>query len=144
MKSDKRNQLGSTARALANWKATGRTRGVEHLQAIIRFLAFNPLPPADGWADRLVQCRTGSGLSQKESAARIGVDQGTLERGEPESTGAFEGRTQGFVAEVEAASHKVTLPCQYSLAADSSNWLVLRAALLLSHFRFCTMKTVEQ
>jgi transcriptional regulator with XRE-family HTH domain len=75
------------------------------MPAIIRFLAYNPLPPADGWADRLVQCRTALGLSQRESAARIGVDQGTLarwERGEREPTGKFTARAFQFVNTVEA------------------------------------------
>jgi DNA-binding XRE family transcriptional regulator len=61
------------------------------MPAIIQFLGYNPLPPSNGWADRLVLCRLAMGLSQKESARRIGVDQGTLavwERGEREPNGA--------------------------------------------------------
>jgi transcriptional regulator with XRE-family HTH domain len=79
------------------------------MPAIIRFLGYNPLPPPDGWAERLVQYRTVLGLSQKESALRIGVDQCTLarwERGEREPTGAFEARPLTFVAEVEATSRR--------------------------------------
>jgi transcriptional regulator with XRE-family HTH domain len=57
------------------------------MPAIIRFLGYNPLPSAEGWGERLVQQRTIQGLSQKQSAAHMGVDQGTLarwERGERE------------------------------------------------------------
>ena len=68
----------------------------------------SPAAP-DGWDERLVQCRTILGLTQNESAARIGVDASTLarwERGEREPTGAFEARALTFVAEVEATSRR--------------------------------------
>jgi transcriptional regulator with XRE-family HTH domain len=54
--------------------------------------------------ERLVQCRTALGLSQKESARQLGVDAGTLarwERGEREPSGAFALRVQRFVAAAE-------------------------------------------
>jgi DNA-binding transcriptional regulator YiaG len=100
-------QLSVDKASTANWEGNRTKPGVEYMPAIIRFLGYNPLPPADGWAERLVQCRTILGLTQNESAARIGVDAGTLarwERGEREPTGAFEARALTFVAEVEATS----------------------------------------
>jgi transcriptional regulator with XRE-family HTH domain len=75
------------------------------MPAIIRFLGYNPLPPAQGWAGRLVQCRTALGLSQKDAAERIGVDQGTLakwERAEREPQGKFAARALRFLGMVEA------------------------------------------
>jgi site-specific DNA recombinase len=99
-------QLNVDKATITNWEG-GRTKpGVEYMPAIIRFLGYNPLASADDWASRLVQCRTVLGLSQKESAARLGVDQGTLarwERGEREPSGAFEVRALQFLAPVEAA-----------------------------------------
>jgi transcriptional regulator with XRE-family HTH domain len=80
-------QIGVDKASIANWETNQSKPGIRHMTAIIRFLGYNPLPPAKGWADRLVQCRTALGLSQKESAVRIGVDQATLarwERGERE------------------------------------------------------------
>jgi transcriptional regulator with XRE-family HTH domain len=62
--------------------------------------------PANGWADRLVQCRTVPGLSQRESAARIGVAPCTLarwERGEQEPAGRFATRALRVVAGIETA-----------------------------------------
>lgn len=62
------------------------------MPAIVRFLGYNPLPEANGWGERLVRQRTTLGLSQKEAASRLGVDQGTLvkwERGEREPKGRF-------------------------------------------------------
>jgi transcriptional regulator with XRE-family HTH domain len=100
-------QLSVDKASIVNWEGNRTKPGVEYMPAIIRFLGYNPLPPPDGWAKRLVQCRTVLGLSQKESALRIGVDQCTLarwERGEREPTGAFEARALTFVAEVEATS----------------------------------------
>ena len=52
------------------------------MPAIVEFLGYNPLPPGKNWAERFVRHRTFLGLSQKEAAARIGVDQGTLARWE--------------------------------------------------------------
>jgi transcriptional regulator with XRE-family HTH domain len=75
------------------------------MPAIIRFLAYNPLPTSDPWGDRLVQGRTAQGLSQKESAHRIGVDPCTLarwERGEREPGGVFAARALRFVTTAEA------------------------------------------
>jgi DNA-binding transcriptional regulator YiaG len=88
--------------SIANWESKRTKPGLEYMPAIIRFPGYSPLPPAHGWADRLVQCRTALGLSQKESAARIGVDQGTLarwERGEREPSDAFLARATRFLDE---------------------------------------------
>jgi len=52
----------------------------------------------------LVRRRTGLGVSQKESAHRIGVDPGTLarwERGEREPAGAFLVRVKRFLQDGE-------------------------------------------
>jgi DNA-binding transcriptional regulator YiaG len=72
------------------------------MPAIICFLGYNPLPPSDGW---LVRGRRVFGLSQKEAARRIGVDQCTLarwERGERKPTGPFAARAERFLKAVRA------------------------------------------
>jgi site-specific DNA recombinase len=99
-------QIGVDKTSIANWEGNRSKPGLSYMPAIIRFLGYNPLPPSEGWADRLVQCRTLMGLSQRESAERLAVDQGTLarwERGEREPTGALKVRALHFVASVEAA-----------------------------------------
>ena len=76
------------------------------MPAIIRFLGYNPVPPGSGWAERLVQCRTALGFSQKESAKQVGVDAGTLarwERGERQPEGAFLAQVRRFLGQAEAA-----------------------------------------
>jgi ribosome-binding protein aMBF1 (putative translation factor) len=75
-----------------NWEANTSNPAIEYMPAIIRFLGHNPLPLATNMGERLGRHRTTLGLTQKESAKRIGVDAGTLARWEPgerEPTGGF-------------------------------------------------------
>jgi DNA-binding transcriptional regulator YiaG len=63
-------------------------------------------PAARTLAEQLVRQRTRLGLSQKESAGRIGVDPGTLakwERGERQSAGAFLGCVKRFLQDGKAS-----------------------------------------
>lgn len=98
-------QIGVDKTSIANWEGNRSKPGVQYMPAIIRFLGYNPLPRANGWADRLVQCRTILGLSQQQAAQRIGVDLCTLarwERGEREPTRALATQALNFVATLEA------------------------------------------
>jgi site-specific DNA recombinase len=97
-------QIGVDATSIHNWETNVSKPSLQYMPAIIRFLGYNPVPPGDGWAERLVQCRTALGLSQKESAKQLGVDASTLarwERGEREPVGAFALRAESFVSAVE-------------------------------------------
>ena len=94
-------QLSVDTASIRNWETNRTKPGVQYMPAIMRFLGYNPLPPSDGWADRLVQGRTAIGLTQKQAAARIGVDPCTLarwERSEREPTGAYAARAQRFLS----------------------------------------------
>jgi transcriptional regulator with XRE-family HTH domain len=98
-------QLEVNVASIVNWENNLSKPKVSHMPAIIRFLGYNPLPPSTVWADRLVQARTALGLTQKEAAARIGVDQCTLarwERGEREPTGVFAAQALRLLATAEA------------------------------------------
>ena len=57
------------------------------MPAIIGFLGYNPLPAANTLAEQLVRQRTKLGLSQKESARELAVDQGTLAKWEQGKAG---------------------------------------------------------
>jgi transcriptional regulator with XRE-family HTH domain len=97
-------QLGVDKTSIYNWEANRTKPGLEHMPAIIKFLGYNPLPPPDGWPNRLVLHRTALGLSQKEAAHQIGVDPCTLarwERGEREPSGAFAARASIFLARTD-------------------------------------------
>jgi site-specific DNA recombinase len=97
-------QIGVDKASITNWEGNWSKPGLKYMPAIFRFLGYNPIPPGDGWAERLVQCRTMLGISQKEAAVRIAVDQSTLarwERGEREPTGKFEAQALRFVSAVD-------------------------------------------
>jgi transcriptional regulator with XRE-family HTH domain len=100
------DQIGVNKASVANWESDRSVPEVEYMPAIIRFLGYNPLPPKLDWASRLVQCRTILGLTQKESAHRMGVDPSTLakwERGERAPIGEYVMRAKRFLDTVEAA-----------------------------------------
>ena len=104
-------QLGVDKTSIYNWETNRTKPGLEYMPAIIRFVGYNPLPPADGWPDRLVRCRTVLGISQKESSRRMGVDASTLarwERGEREPTGPFATRVLRFLGASEGTSALVS------------------------------------
>jgi transcriptional regulator with XRE-family HTH domain len=78
-------RVGVDKASVHNWEGNLANPKVHYMPAIIEFLGYNPLPEAKNLAERLVRHRTSLGLTQRETAARIGVDQGTLarcERGE--------------------------------------------------------------
>jgi transcriptional regulator with XRE-family HTH domain len=101
---DVADQVGVDKTSIYNWENNRSKPGLAYMPAIIRFLGYNPLPPSDKRSDRLVGCRRALGISQKQAAAQIGVDQSTLarwERGEREPTKGFALRAARFVASVE-------------------------------------------
>ena len=97
-------QLGIKKTTIFNWEANASSPDIGYMPAVIRFLGYNPLPAASTLAEQLVRHRTTLGLSQKEAARQLGVDQGTLarwERGEREPTGGFLGRVKRFLCDVQ-------------------------------------------
>jgi len=77
------------------------------MPAIIEFVGYNPLPPADGLGEELVRRRTTLGLSQKEAAVRMDVDPATLARwecSEKQPWGKFVEIVKRFLAAVPRAS----------------------------------------
>jgi transcriptional regulator with XRE-family HTH domain len=98
-------KLGVNVASVCNWENSLTKPDLKYMPAIIRFLGYNPLPPRKGWADRLVQARTAIGITQKEAAARIGVDPCTLarwEQGAREPAGAFAAQALCFLDAAEA------------------------------------------
>jgi transcriptional regulator with XRE-family HTH domain len=75
---DVAKQIEVDTTSVHNWEGNLSKPEIRYMPAIIRFLGYSPLPEAKSWADRLVQCRTALGFSQKEAARRLDADQGTL------------------------------------------------------------------
>jgi len=93
-------QLGVDKTSVFNWEGNRSSPEIRYMPAIISFLGYDPLPEANTLGQQLVRQRTSLGLSQKESAGRIGVDASTLakwERGEREPAGVFLGRVKRFL-----------------------------------------------
>jgi transcriptional regulator with XRE-family HTH domain len=98
--------LGVDKTSIYNWERNYSHPRLEYMPGIIRFLGYNPLPPSKSWAERLVHGRKAIGLSQREAAARIGVDMSTLarwERGEREPTGRFAACAEALLRAVETS-----------------------------------------
>ena len=99
------DRLGVDKTSVYNWENNRTTPAFEYMPAIIRFLGYDPQPPARDWGDRLAQCRKAAGLSQKEAARQMQVDPGTLarwERGQRQPEGEYETRALGFLADTGA------------------------------------------
>ncbi len=65
-----------------NWESNTSTPYWQYLKPIVEFLGYDPLPPAETMAGRLVRDRWLRGWTQKEMAKRLGVDPATLARWE--------------------------------------------------------------
>jgi DNA-binding transcriptional regulator YiaG len=105
-------QLSVNTMSICNWETNRTKPGPKYMPTIIRFLGYNPLPPADGWADRLVRGRTALGLTQEAAAKRMGVDPSTLsrwEQGEREPCGEFAAQARRFLNIVEASPSQKTI-----------------------------------
>ena len=106
LQKDVAEQLGVDKTSVFNWEANTAVPEIRYMPAIIRFLGYNPLPAASTLAEQLVRQRTSMGLSQKESAERLGVDPSTLakwEQGKREPQGVFLGRVKRFLQDTESS-----------------------------------------
>ncbi len=108
---DVAGRIGVTQSCLVNWEANATRPEIRYMPAIIEFLGYNPASEGKSWSERLVRCRTGLGLTQREAADRIGVDQGTLarwERGEKEPWGKFVSLVERFLDQKHATHSNVS------------------------------------
>lgn len=74
--------------------------------AIIEFLGHDPLPPAKTWVERLVRGRAVLGLTQRDFAEKLDVDQSTLARwegGDREPAGKFAARAERLLGPAEVS-----------------------------------------
>ena len=83
-------QIGVNAATITNWERNESTPVVRYVPAIVRFLGYDPIPPASSLPERLAAARRELGLTQRRMAERLGVDPGTLrdwEAGRHQPTG---------------------------------------------------------
>ena len=107
LQKDVAEQIGVDKTSVHNWEVNVSEPEIRYIPAIIRFLGYNPLPEANGWAARLVRRRTTLGLSQKEAAQCLRVDPGTLarwERGARQPAGVCLDRVMRFLDQDRAAN----------------------------------------
>ena len=100
-------QIGVHKSCIRKWEANTTIPDVRHVPAIIRFLGYDPLPEAKDGGARLIRARSILGLTRKETARRLGVDEGTLarwERGECQPAGELEKRVARFLIGLEASA----------------------------------------
>jgi transcriptional regulator with XRE-family HTH domain len=99
-------KLGVTASTVGNWESNATTPICRYYKAILHFLGYNPFPPAKTLGEQLVHYRNIHGLSQRQFAERLGVDQCTLaawERGRHIPTKKSMKIIKGFFQPVEEA-----------------------------------------
>jgi transcriptional regulator with XRE-family HTH domain len=71
-------QIGVNAATITNWERNASTPVIRYMPAIVRFLGYDPLPPASSLRERLAAARRELGLTQREMAERLGVAPCTL------------------------------------------------------------------
>ena len=82
----------------SNWESNTSAPEIRYMPAIIHFLGYNPLPAANTLAEQLVRQRTSPGLSQKESAGRLGIGRvGSVGNGSLRAHSWAEGEACGWL-----------------------------------------------
>lgn len=103
-------RIGVTEWTVINWESGLRQPRITYYPAIVEFLGFDPSRSVDGAGKSLDAIRRSLGLSMRELARRIGVDEATLcdwERG----TRRASRRTQELIAAFLALLSRDSKPC---------------------------------
>ena len=75
-------QLGVDKSTVNNWEVGATQPMIRCISRIIRFLGYNPFPPAGTIAEQIVCYRRTQGLPREQLAKHLGIDPGTLWRWE--------------------------------------------------------------
>jgi len=73
-------RLGLDECTISNWENDRTYPAVRYLPRRIEYLGYAPFPKPQSFGDRLRAKRQHLGLSRKRLAARLGIDDGTLQR----------------------------------------------------------------
>jgi len=71
-------QISVHPNTITNWELNATEPPVKYIPQIVRFLGYNPFPIGRTIPEQLAAARKALGLSQKEMAERLGVDETTL------------------------------------------------------------------
>jgi transcriptional regulator with XRE-family HTH domain len=72
------DRIGVGENSIANWESHRNEPRLPAWPGVLRFLGYDPRPPANTIGDRLRLHREGLGLSKEELADRLGLDPGTV------------------------------------------------------------------
>ncbi len=93
--------MGVNPGTIVNWECNATVVALHLVPGIIRFLGYAPFPTGETLPEQLRLYRRTQGLSQKELAGRLGVDESTVARWE-------KGRVQPNKASSQAVGSLLT------------------------------------
>jgi transcriptional regulator with XRE-family HTH domain len=96
-------RLGADLKTIANWEGQRSEPTFRHFPALLAFLGYDPRPEGRTFGERLYRARTARGLSHRDLARLIGVDESTVWKWE-------DGRhrpTSGLLARLPAVLPKI-------------------------------------
>ena len=74
------DRIGVHELTITNWERNATVPAIRYIPAIIRFLGYDPVPPAVSLPERLAAVRRVLGLSQRKMAEQLGVGTRDLDR----------------------------------------------------------------
>jgi transcriptional regulator with XRE-family HTH domain len=95
------DRIGVNGMTITNWERNATAPAIRYIPAILDFLGYNPMPPARTFPERLVLVRKMLGLTRRELALSLGLDESTVqgwETGEHEPIGRNMELIERFVA----------------------------------------------
>jgi len=71
-------RLGADLKTVASWEGQRTDPSFRHFPALLAFLGYDPRPEGRTFGERLYRARTARGLSHRDLARLIGVDESTV------------------------------------------------------------------
>jgi transcriptional regulator with XRE-family HTH domain len=71
-------EIGCSEASLLNWERGRAEPEVRFIPSVLRFLGYDPRPAPLSFGERIKRKREGQGISQRELARRLDVDQATV------------------------------------------------------------------
>src|ERR1039458_9382279 len=65
-------QIGVHEITISNWEGNAAVPAIRYTPAIIQFLGYDPLPPANSFPERIATARRALGLSLRKMAEKLG------------------------------------------------------------------------